>query len=30
MAGLMHPLGVGIVCWLLPSWRFGERINVRY
>lgn len=30
MAGLMHPLGVGIVCWLLPDRRFGERIGVRY
>jgi ACS family hexuronate transporter-like MFS transporter len=30
MAGLMHPLGVGIVCWLLPNWRFGERNGMRY
>jgi len=30
MAGLMHPLGVGIVCWLLPDRRFGQRIGVRY
>ena len=30
MAGLMHPLGVGIVCWLLPNWRFGERNGLRY
>ena len=30
MAGLMHPLGVGIVRWLLPNWRFGERTGARY
>jgi sugar phosphate permease len=30
IAGLMHPLGVGIVCWFLPSRRFGERIGVDY
>jgi len=30
MAGLMHPLGVGIVCWLLPNWRFGERVGIKY
>ena len=28
MAGFMHPLGVAIVCWLLPNWRFGRRLNV--
>lgn len=26
MAGFMHPLGVGLVCWLLPGRRFGERL----
>jgi len=30
MAGLMHPLGVGIVCWLLPNWRFGKRAGIQY
>jgi len=30
MAGLMHPLGVGIVCWFLPNRRFGERVGIRY
>ncbi|MEI9973189.1 MAG: hypothetical protein WDO73_14770 [Ignavibacteriota bacterium] len=30
MAGLMHPLGVGIVYWLLPNKGFGERAGVEY
>ena len=30
MAGLMHPLGVGIIYWLLPDWRFGQRAGVQY
>jgi ACS family hexuronate transporter-like MFS transporter len=30
MAGLMHPLGVGIIYWLLPNWRFGQRAGVQY
>jgi ACS family hexuronate transporter-like MFS transporter len=30
MAGLMHPLGVTIVCWMLPDRRFGERVGIRY
>jgi ACS family hexuronate transporter-like MFS transporter len=30
MAGLMHPLGVTIVCLMLPDRRFGERVGIRY
>ena len=30
MAGLMHPLGVSIVCWGLPNWRFGQRTGITY
>jgi ACS family hexuronate transporter-like MFS transporter len=30
MAGFMHPLGVAIIYWLLPNWRFGERNGIKY
>ena len=30
MAGLMHPLGVAIICWLLPNKRFGQRAGIVY